>query len=165
MLLCKLFSSLKVYCYSLQLTSCDSWVWVSECEVAQSCPTLCDPMDCSLPGSSVHGIFQARVLEWVAISFSRGSSQPRDWTRVSRFAGRRFTVWATGKPSVIHTFPFDNCFLFVWTLSHSLTSSQWDITALLNMSFTCSETLSGYPLLTCLIPDSQTWCIWVHSVV
>ena len=50
----------------------------SESEVAQSCPTLCDPMDCSPPGSSVHGIFQARVLEWVAISFSRGSSQPRD---------------------------------------------------------------------------------------
>ena len=44
----------------------------------KSCPTLCDPMECSLPGSSVHGIFQARVLEWVAISFSRGSSQPRD---------------------------------------------------------------------------------------
>ena len=46
----------------------------SESEVAQSCPTLCDPMDCSPPGSSVHGIFQARVLECVAISFSRGSS-------------------------------------------------------------------------------------------
>ena len=64
-------------------------------EVAQSCPTLCDPMDCSLPGSSVHGIFQARVLEWVAISFSRGSSQPRDQTWVSRIAGRSFTIWAT----------------------------------------------------------------------
>ena len=46
----------------------------SESEVAQSCPTLSDPMDCSLPGSSVHGIFQARVLEWVAISFSKGPS-------------------------------------------------------------------------------------------
>ena len=55
----------------------------SESEVAQSCLILCDPMDCSLPGSSVHGIFKARVLEWVAISFSRGSSQPRDQTRVS----------------------------------------------------------------------------------
>ena len=55
-------------------------------------PTLCDPMDYSLPGSSVHGIFQARVLEWVAISFSRGSSQPRDQTQVSHTAGRRFTV-------------------------------------------------------------------------
>ena len=50
----------------------------SESEVAQSCPTLCDPLDCSLPGSSVHGIFQARILGWVAISFSRGSSQHRD---------------------------------------------------------------------------------------
>ena len=63
--------------------------------VAQSCLTLCDPMDCSLPGSSVHGIFQARVLEWVAISFSKGSSQPRDGTRVSHIAGRCFTIWAT----------------------------------------------------------------------
>ena len=52
-------------------------------------------MDCSLPGSSVHGIFQARVLEWVAVSFCRGSSQPRDWTQVSCIAGRHFTIWAT----------------------------------------------------------------------
>ena len=63
-----------------------------ESEVAQSCLTLCDPMDCSLPGSSVHGIFQAVVLEWIAISFSRGSSQPRDQTRVSRIIDRRLTI-------------------------------------------------------------------------
>ena len=69
------------------------YIYESESEVAQSCPTLCNPMDCSLPGFSVHGIFQARVLEWVAMSFSRGSSQPRDWTRVSRIVGRRFTLW------------------------------------------------------------------------
>ena len=56
---------------------------------------LCDPIDCSLPGSSVHGIFRAIVLEWIAISFSRGSSQPRDWTRVSRIVDRHFTIWAT----------------------------------------------------------------------
>ena len=56
-------------------------------EVTQSCPTLRDPMDCNLPGSSIHGIFQVRVLEWVAISFSRGSSWPRDRTRVSRIVG------------------------------------------------------------------------------
>ena len=61
-------------------------------EVAQSCPTLCGPMDCSLPGSSVHGIFQARVLEWGAIAFSR---EPRDWTGVSHIVGRHFTIWAT----------------------------------------------------------------------
>ena len=52
-------------------------------------------MDCSLPGFSVHGIFQARVLEWGAISFSRGSSQPRDWPQVSCIAGSCFTLWAT----------------------------------------------------------------------
>ena len=68
---------------------------VKESEVAQLCPTLCDPIDCSLPGSSVHGIFQAKVLEWVAISFSRGSSQPRDWTWASNIVGRCFTIWAT----------------------------------------------------------------------
>ena len=50
-------------------------------------------MDCSLPGSSVHGIFQAMVLEWIAISFSRGSSRPRNRTRVSHIVDRRFTVW------------------------------------------------------------------------
>ena len=66
-----------------------------EREVAQSCPTLCDPMDCSLPSSSVHGIFQAIVLEWIAISFSKGSFQPRDRTRVSHIVDRRFIVWAT----------------------------------------------------------------------
>ena len=56
---------------------------------------LCDPVDCSLPGSSIHGIFQARILEWVAISFSRRSSRPRDWTQVSRIVGRCFTIWTT----------------------------------------------------------------------
>ena len=69
-------------------------------EVTQSCPTLCDPMDCSLPGSCVHGIFHARVLEWVAISFSRIFSQPRDQTWVSRIAGRCFTIWATREAPV-----------------------------------------------------------------
>ena len=64
----------------------------SESEVAQSCPTLCDPMDGSPPGFTVHGILQARVLERAAIPFSRESSQPRDRTQVSCIAGRRFTV-------------------------------------------------------------------------
>ena len=63
--------------------------------VTQSCLTLCDSMDCSLPGSSVHGIFQARILEWVAISFSRGSSRPRDQTQVFCIAGRFFTIRTT----------------------------------------------------------------------
>ena len=59
-----------------------------ESEVAQSCPTLCDPMDCSPPRFSVHGIFQAGVLEWVAISFSRESYRPRDRTQVSRIVNK-----------------------------------------------------------------------------
>ena len=63
--------------------------------VAQSCLTLCNPMDFSPPGSSVHGISQARVLEWIAISFFRGSSQPRDQTWISCIASRFFTDWAT----------------------------------------------------------------------
>ena len=62
--------------------------------VAKSCPTLPTPMDCNLPGSSVHGILQARMLEWVAISFSRGSSLPKNWTQVSCIAGRWFPNWA-----------------------------------------------------------------------
>ena len=80
------------------------------CEAAQSCLTLCDPVDCSLPGSSLHGILQARVLEWVAISFSRGSSQPRDWTQVSRIPGRRFNLWATREARGRRAFknPFKN---------------------------------------------------------
>ena len=67
----------------------------SESEVAQLCPTLCNPVDCSLPGFSIHGIFQARILEWVAVSFSRGYSWPRGWTQVSCIVGRRFTLWVT----------------------------------------------------------------------
>ena len=59
-------------------------------------------MDCSPPDFSIHGIFQARVLEWVAISFSRGSSWPRDWTQVSRIAGRCFTIWATRESQAKH---------------------------------------------------------------
>ena len=71
------------------------WKVKSEIEVTQSCLTFWDPMDGNLPSSSVHRIFQARVVEWVAISFSRRSSWPRDRTQVSRLVGRCFTIWAT----------------------------------------------------------------------
>ena len=66
-----------------------------ECVHAQSCPALQDLMDCSLPSSSVHGILQARILEWIAILFCRGSSLSRDWTWVSCIVGIFFTIWAT----------------------------------------------------------------------
>ena len=99
-----------------------SWSeWVSE--VTQSCPTLCDPIDYSPQGSSVHGIFKARVLEWVAISFSRGSSRLRDQTQISRVAGRHFTVWATReakKKKKLFLNLFSN-----WRLWHTAENSTW----------------------------------------
>ena len=88
------------------------------CMLSQLCPTLCDPMGCSLPGSSIHGISHARIVEWVAISFSREFSWPRDRTHISCVsctAGKFFTIWATrGSPwlqwqpwfwSIIFDFP------------------------------------------------------------
>ena len=77
---------------------------VTKVKVTQSCLTLCNPMDCSVPDSSIHGILLARILEWVTIPFSRGSSQPRDWTQFSLIAGRFFTVWATSEaPKMVQT--------------------------------------------------------------
>ena len=82
-------------------TSFSSCVCVCVCVcvylVVQLCLTFCDPMNCHTPGSSVHGILQARIQAWVATPFSRASSQPRDWTQVSCVAGRFFTNWATTK--------------------------------------------------------------------
>ena len=66
--------------------------------VAKSCLTLCNPMNCSPPGSSVHGISQARILEWVAISFSKGSSRPRDPTQVCCIAGGSLLLSRQGSP-------------------------------------------------------------------
>ena len=68
--------------------------FIVKVKVTQSCPTLCNPMD-----YTAHRILQARILEWVAVPFSRGSSQPRDWTQVSRIVGDFFTSWATRKPT------------------------------------------------------------------
>ena len=85
-------------------------------KVAQSCLTLCNPVDCSLPGSSIHEILQAKILEWVAISFSRGSSWTRDWTQVSHIAGRCFNLWATREApgsTVIDT-PRNNVLPAIW---------------------------------------------------
>ena len=69
-----------------------AWKGEGEREVSQSCLTLCDPVDCSLPGFSIHGILQVTILEWVTISFSRGFSRSRDQTQVSRIRGRRFNL-------------------------------------------------------------------------
>ena len=88
----------------------------SESEVTRSCPTLCDPMDYSLPGSSILGIFQARILEWVAISLSRGSSWPGDRTWVSHIAGRCFYLLShEGSPQInILRIPTDKSMISNW---------------------------------------------------
>ena len=90
--------------------------------VAQSCLTLCDLMDCSPPGSSVHGILQASILEWLVIPFSRGSLQPRDWTWISCNAGRFLTIESSGKPHKVKVkwlfFPsYGPCVSWSWFLS------------------------------------------------
>ena len=83
--------------------------------ITPSCPTLCNPMDCSPLDSSVCGIVQARILEWVDIPFSRGSSQTRDRTLISCTAGIFFTVWAPGEPQALNSqrSPFLTCFTFI----------------------------------------------------
>ena len=90
-------------CYTVN-TSKVGWIGLQSfvsstifiCEsVSHSVLSDCDPINCSTPGSSVHGILQERILKWIAIPFSRGSSWPRDWTWISCIAGRFFTVWTT----------------------------------------------------------------------
>ena len=93
--------------FSLQLTP-ETWKLLS-------CVHLCKPMDCSLPGSAVHGILEARILEGVIIPFTGGPSQPRDQTRVSCIAGKSFTVWTTRgspKPGKSWNLGESNWFLF-----------------------------------------------------
>ena len=112
-------------------------------QLLQSCPTLCDPMDCSPPGSSIHGIFQARILEWMAISSSRGSSLPRNQIHVFcvSWIGRWILYhWATWDSDVAK---FSKCSLFFLPHRHELTS--------------CIESSSGikYLLGQYLLTDSQ----------
>ena len=80
-------------------------------------------MDCSLPGSSVHVIFQARILEWVAISSFKGFSWPRDWTQVSRTASKFFTVWASREASKWANLGLISIFTLAYSLSLSLSLS------------------------------------------
>ena len=109
----------------------------SASEVTQSCQTLCNPMDYSLSGSSVHGILQTRILEWVAFLFSRGSSWPRDRTWVSCTACRFFTIWAPRKP-IVKVKSLSRVLLFVtpWTIAYQASPS---------MGFSRQEYQSGLP--------------------
>ena len=92
--------------------------------VTQSHPTLCNTMDHSPPASSVHGILQARMLEWISFPFSRGSSQPRDWTRVSCIAGGFFTIWVTREAPMCVSICLKIVFKAKNNLSFRLSSKQ-----------------------------------------
>ena len=104
---------------------------------------LCNPMDCSLPGSFVHGILQARILEWVAIHFSRESFWPRDWTQVSCTASTVFTVWATRISSVQSLSP-------VW-----LFATPWTVVYQASLSITSSQSLFKLMSIKLVMPSSH----------
>ena len=122
--------------------------------VAQSCPTLCDPMDCSLPGSSVHGIFQARVLEWVAISFSRGSSWPRDLPHrrqtLCRLSHHILWIWiqyfrSNSGTSSWWSIPISS---LIWALLLVLFSNfSWVISSMLSTAAAAAKSLQLCPTL------------------
>ena len=124
--------------------------WVNEWVlVTQLCLTLCCPMNCNPPGSSTHGILQARILEWVAISFFRESSRSRDQTQVSRIADRFFTVWATREALN----KWSTCLISMCACMLSRFSGVWLFVTLwrvahqapLSMGFSRQEYWSGLP--------------------
>ena len=110
--------------YNYQIYRKTLYTCVCMCVCTQLCPTLCDPMDCNLPDSSVHGIFQARLLEWVAISSSRGFSQLRDQTHVS-YIGRQilYQLHCMGSPYIYMTvYKYICMYICIYTrfMDHSL---------------------------------------------
>ena len=132
--------------------------WV---EVAQSCPTLCDPVDCNLLGFSVHGILQARILEWIAISFSRGSSWPRDWTRVSHIGGRRFNLWATREaPPKIKS---DTVSTVSLSISHEVMGPDAMIFVFWMLSFQPTFSFSTFTFIKRFFSSSSLSAIWMVS--
>ena len=150
-----MISLVTIYCqtkilfnYSLYSPHCT--LHTSVCSVTQSCLTLCDPVEYSPPGFSVHGIFQARILEWVAISFSRGSSWPRDWTRISWVACWLFTIWVTREAYTFYLFylwkfvplNLSHLFFFPPLLSSLATMCLFSVSmSLLLFGYVCSSIL------------------------
>ena len=136
----------------------------SEMLVAQLCLTLCDPMDCSLPGSSVYGISQARILEWVSISFSRGSFWPRDQTQVSCSAGGFFIIWATRKAKpvtkgqIVYDLTHMKSFSSVQSSCSVMSNSLWPH-GLQHARLLCSSPSTG----TC--SNSCSSSQWSHPII
>ena len=102
-------------------------LWYRYSKVTQSCPTLCDPTDCSPAGSSVHGILQARTLEWVAVSFSRGSSRPRDQTWVFLYCRQTlYRLNHQGSPKLWYVLII-KCFIWKEWSSFEFTNMKWSV--------------------------------------
>ena len=129
------------------LVTWPKWGHACDCAVISVVSNSLNPMDCSLPGSSVHGILQARILEWVAISFSRGSSRPRNWTWLSCLAGRFFTNWAAREA---HSFDYvDLCWqsdFFYFYLWRCVKTDTFD-------------TVLYRPLRFYLEDEGEVWCV------
>ena len=111
-------------------------------------------MDCSPPGSSVHGIFLQRMLEWVAFPFSRGSSWPRDWTQVSQIAGKFFTIWAIRKSIYTYIYIYVHIYIYVYIYDHIHIYGHIHIYVYSFLEDSV-DYLSRY--LACLVPLSSSW--------
>ena len=123
------------------MPSSASNIWV--CQLLSHVLTLFDPMNWSPPVSSIHRIFQARILEWVAMPFSKGSSRPRDRTQISHIAGRLFTIWPNREAHLVFTWMYLN-------VEPTLLQIRLDCFHLQMLSFTCP------------VSDFSVWafCCW-----
>ena len=137
------------YVFSSAMCVCIHLLYKMLCLVAQFCPTLWDPVDCSPPGSSVHGILQAGILEWVAMLSSRESSQPIDWTQVSSIAGGYFTVWATREAPCTRSVQFSYSFM-----SDSF-ATPWTAACQASLSITNSQTLLKLMSIESVMPSNH----------
>ena len=137
--------------------------YIRTCVYVQSCPTLCDPLDCNLPGSSVHGILQARILEWVAISSFRGFSWPRNWTCISFYSwiGKwiLLPLRHLGSPKSDHIMPLMKA---LWWLPIGLRIKPRVLIILVNKAFH-SPTLLTSPFISVSMYSSHTSLISLDS--
>ena len=138
------------------------YVSVLLCEL---CPTLCNPMDCSPPASSIHVILLARILEWVAIPFSRWSSWLRDQTLVSCIAGRVSTIWGTGKPTFVIIITYDDLPQEALPLYLKRLTLRQVVQGLLRKRWTFLLMLSLTLVQQCILPKNWPFfrSKWIHS--
>ena len=131
---------------------------------AQSYPTLCNPIDYSPPGSSVDGILQVRVLEWVAIPFIRGSSWPRDRTWVSCIAGKFFTIWTVREVPILTIWVDNRRFrVIAWLDLHHAKIEDKRRRGQQRMRWFDSITDMNLSQLWEIVKDREAWCAALHG--